>query len=81
MMHPLRDRVGLVDRQFEMLGRDAVDQGHRLVPIGDEDDCAIVPPARACDLGARQALEVARDLPFDRAGEIGVVGEEDGLGG
>ncbi len=33
------------------------------------------------DLGPRQSLQMTRHRPFDRGGEVGVVGEEDRLGG
>jgi len=42
MMDPLGQRVGLVERELEMLGRDPVDQRRRLVPIGDNQNGAVM---------------------------------------
>ena len=64
-----------------MLGRDAVDQRHRLVPIADHDDRAMRVPAAARDRGARQGGEVAFDRLRHLRGEFGVVGDEDRLRG
>ena len=58
------ERIGLVKRQFEMLGRDAVDQSWRFAPIRDDDNSAVCLPARASDVGAWQAFQ----MTFDRRG-------------
>ena len=76
-VRPEEDRAGVVDRRrqrfgvagddLEMLGRDAVDQRRRGGEFGDEDDRAVVAPARAGDRRARQVGE----LRLDRRGDVG----------
>ena len=39
--NPLGQRIGVIERQFEMLGRDPVDQRQCLFPVGDQDDRAV----------------------------------------
>ena len=73
-MYLRRERVGILDRQLEMLGRDAVDQRHCLVPVGDDQDRAVRLPARPRDVGPRQVLEMARGGRLDGCGELAAVG-------
>ena len=76
MMHPRGKSIGIIDRQFEMLGRDAVDQRRRLVPIGDEQDRAIGLPARARDVGPRQMFEMPRRGGLDSGSEFAAIGHQ-----
>ena len=64
-----------------MLRREPVDQRQRGLKRRAEDDRAVVAPARAGDLGARQVGELAVDFGLDRAREARVVGDEDRLRG
>src|SRR5215470_3771225 len=49
MADPLGDRVGLVDREFEVFGGNPVDQRRRLFPIVDEENGPMRLPAGASD--------------------------------
>ena len=62
-----------------MLGRDRVDQLHRLVELVDHDDGAEIVPRGPRDLGARQRLELRLHRAFDRVGEPGAIGDQDRL--
>ena len=45
VMDTAGERIRVVDREFQMLGREAVDQPDRLVPVAHDDDRAIRVPA------------------------------------
>ena len=73
------ESLGVGGRDFQMLGRDGVDQRQRLVEVAHHDHRAEIAPRRAGDLFARQARKLAFDRALDRAGELLVVGDEDRL--
>ena len=84
------DRAGIADAagellgvcrgDFQMLGRDGIDQRQRFVEVAHQDHRAEIAPGGAGDLCARQLPELALDHgAFDRAGERCVVGDEDRL--
>ena len=54
---------------FQMLGRDGVDERQRLVEVAHQDHRAEIAPRGAGDLVARQSRELALDRAFDRGGE------------
>ena len=64
-------RIGLVDRQLEMLGRDAVDQRRRLVPVATTMIAPFACQLAPRDRGARQRRQMALDRGLDRGGEVG----------
>src|SRR3984893_17562569 len=53
VLNLLGQRIGFVEREFEMLRSDPVDEHRRLVPVGDEEDRTVGFPARASDACAR----------------------------
>ena len=83
------DRAGVVDRSaqgvgvarddFEMLGREPIDERRGRGQVRREDDRAVVAPARAGDLRARQVGELGLDRRAHRPRQRGVVGDEDRL--
>ena len=75
-----RELLRILRLDFEMLGRQPVDQGNGVLEPVDQDDRAVIAPARAGDLGLRQGPELALDRLLDRVGERGAVGDEDRLG-
>ena len=75
----LTDVVGVGGDDFQMLGRDGVDQRHRFVEIAHHDDRAEIAPRRGGDLSARQSCKLNLHRAFDRAGELFVVGHQDRL--
>ena len=73
------ERLRFVDRQFEVLGGDAVDERGRLVPIGDANQRAVCSPAGARGVGARQVLQIAVDLMRDGGDKTAIVADQDRL--
>ena len=74
-----RQGIGIVDGQFQMFGRQPVDQFDRLVQVAHRDDGPEPAPAFARDLGPRQCVEVSIDGLHDSVGEFLVVGYQDRL--
>ena len=79
--NPLGQRISFVERQFEMLGSNPVDQRRSLFPIRYENDSAVRPPARLCDFHPWQSCQMALDRGLDRGREASIVGDEDRLRG
>ena len=88
-MRPEEDRAGVVDfrrkrlrvagHDLEVLRREPLDERQRRLQCRTKDDRAIVAPARAGDLFARQRGELPLHLGRGGAGERAVVGDEDRL--
>ena len=70
----------VVRRDLEMLGREPVDQRHRLGERRHDDHCAVRVPCGARDLGGGERTDLAIHRRRDPVGEACVVGEEDRLG-
>ena len=60
------DRLGIGERQFEVLGREPVAEGRRLVEAAEKDDRAIALPARPRRRLGRETGEAALDGGGDR---------------
>ena len=83
------DRAGIADLggefirvlrlDFEVLGRQPVDQRNGRFKRLDQDDRAVIAPACAGNLRLRQGPQLPLDSGLDRVGESRVVGDEDGL--
>ena len=72
-------RVGVAGDDFQMLGREPIDQRRRRGQAGRQNDRAEIAPARAGDRLSRQPVELAFDSCGDLAGEPRVVGDQDRL--
>ena len=79
VVDPLGQRIGLLERELEVLRSDPVDQRHRLLPVGDKEDRAMRLPTRSRDLSARQTRQMALDRRLDLPRKGGIVGDEDRL--
>ena len=64
-----------------MFGREPVDKRNRGLQVRDQDDRAVIAPARAGDLLARKLGELSHDFLADVARERDVVGDQDRLRG
>ena len=78
--HPVGQPLGLVHRELDVLGRDAVDQAGRVVQRRD-DHRAVVAPGSGGVVAGRQRRQLPLDRGDHRVGEGGVVGDQDRLGG
>ena len=83
------DRAGIADApgeplgvgggDFQMFGRDGVDERQRFVEIAHQDDRAEIPPRRAGDLAARQSRQLPSTARSTAPASACVVGDEDRL--
>ena len=76
-----RKRLGVARHDLEVLRSEPLDQRQGGLELRAQDDRAIIAPARAGDLFARQRGELPLDLGRGCAGECAGVGDEDGLRG
>ena len=79
--HLAAQRVRVIGGDFQMLGRDTVDQGNGAGQVRYGDDRAIGRPTFPRRARARQGFQVSFDGALDRVGEGRVIGDQDGLGG
>ena len=81
MAHAREQRLGVGGGDLEMLGGDAVGQGCGLFQLVDDDDRAVIAPARAPDLLSRQQRQRAVDRGFALVGENGIAAAWNALRG
>ena len=75
-----RQRLGARADQLEMLGRQRIDQGRRLLDPADQEHGAVLAPARAGDRRPRSsAASCALDRRHHASREAAVVGDQDRL--
>ncbi|ENN87541.1 hypothetical protein RHSP_44317 [Rhizobium freirei PRF 81] len=72
-------RLGIVDRKLQMLGRDAVGKRNGLLQLGNQDDRAEIAPACGRRLRAAELLQLPLDRGFHGLAEFGIVGDQDRL--
>ena len=77
--HGVGEPGGLCHRELQVLGCQPVDQRRRLVERADDDDRAVVAPARSRDVGAREPRQMRRHRLGHPVRERPVVGDQDRL--
>ena len=71
----------LLDRQFKMLGGDAVRKRRHALHRINRDDGAVILPGPGGDGGALERLQRGCDGRLDGIGEIGIIGNQNRLRG
>src|SRR5205085_781264 len=76
----IRETLGIVDRELDVLGRDGVDQARAVLQVAEDHRAVVAPRGGGVDAGG-QGRQARVDGVADGLGEGLVVGDQDRLGG
>ena len=81
IVHSRHQRLWIFAHDFEMFGGKAIDQRQRRLKRGHLNDGAKIAPAGSGNVAPRQCGDGTLDTGLNGAGELGIIGDQNRLGG